>query len=408
LGQEIKKSHRNKLKIALMFIDLDRFKEVNDSYGHNVGDCLLIEVARRISSYVRESDTVARLGGDEFTVILPALDEISRVECIAQDIIKGLADPFKIDETTAFISASIGITVFPNDAATSELLMINADQAMYSAKSAGRNRFSYFTVALQEASQNRLHLISDMRLALAAKQFTLNYQPIVELASGSIHKAEALLRWHHPTRGWVCPAKFIPLAEESGLIIEIGDWVFREAAQQAKHFRTTLHPEFQVSINKSPVQFRNDSFFFQEWLPYLKQLDLPGNSLAIEITEGLLLDMEEAVTNKLLAFRDAGIQVAIDDFGTGHSALSYLNKFDIDYLKIDQSFVRNLTNSSDDLALCEAIISMAHKLGLKVIAEGIETIEQRELLVAAGCDYGQGFFFSKPVTAEALKKYIRS
>jgi diguanylate cyclase (GGDEF)-like protein len=403
LQQEIKKSHRTKHKMALMFIDLDRFKEVNDSLGHNMGDRLLIEVARRICNCVRESDTVARLGGDEFTVILPALNETSQVERTAQTIIDNLADPFKFDEVTASISASIGITMFPDDASTPELLMINADHAMYTAKHSGRNRFSYFTVALQEASQNRLQLIRDLRGALAAKQFTLNYQPIVELANGSIHKAEALLRWYHPVRGWVSPAEFIPLAEESGLINAIGDWVFKQAVQEVKHLRETLDPEFQISINKSPIQFRSDSNLFKEWLPYLKQLDLPGECLIIEITEGALLDMGEIVTNKLLTLRDVGIQVAIDDFGTGYSALSYLNKFDIDYLKIDRSFVCNLTDHSDDMALCEAIITMAHKLGLKVIAEGVETIGQCELLVAAGCDYGQGFFFSRPVTAEVLE-----
>ncbi len=404
LEQEIIKSHRNKQKLALLFIDLDKFKEVNDSFGHNIGDSLLVEVSRRISSHVRESDSVARLGGDEFTVILPALDEISNIERVAQSIINELANPFMLDGNSIFISASIGITVYPDDASTPELLMINADHAMYTAKNAGRNRFCYFTAAIQEASQNRRKLIHNLRGALAAKQFILNYQPIVELSSGSIHKAEALLRWYHPIRGLICPTEFIPLAEESGLIIEIGDWVFREAAKQAKHFRKTLHPEFQISINKSPMQFRNDSIFFQDWSPYLKQLDLPGNSIAIEITEGLLLDMGAIVTKKLIALRDAGIQVAIDDFGTGYSSLSYLNKFDIDYLKIDQSFVRNLTGCApDDIALCEAIITMAHKLGLKVIAEGIETIEQRELLATAGCDYGQGFLFSEPVTADMME-----
>lgn len=404
LEQEIKKSHRSKLKLVLMFIDLDKFKEVNDSLGHNMGDRLLAEVALRITHCIRESDTVARLGGDEFTVILSAIEETNNIERVAQEIINELAAPFKLDEEIAFISASIGITIYPDDANTAESLMINADHAMYTAKNAGRNRFSYYTAALQEASQKRLQLISDLRSAIANKQFTLNYQPIVELASGSIHKAEALLRWHHPKRGWISPSEFIPLAEESGIIIEIGDWVFREAVQQVKRLRASLHPEFQISFNKSPIQFRNDAKLFYEWLPYLKQLDLPGDSLVIEITEGLLLDMDEIVKNKLLALRDIGIQVAIDDFGTGYSALSYLNKFDIDYLKIDQSFVRNLTDRVDDMTLCEAIITMAHKLGLKVIAEGVETMEQRDLMVAAGCDYGQGFFFSKPVTIENLQK----
>ncbi len=404
LEQEIKKSHRIKRKMALMFIDLDRFKEVNDSLGHTTGDRLLVEVARRINHCVRESDTVARLGGDEFTVILSELDEAKQVERVAQHIIDSLAIPFKLDGKIAFISASIGITFFPDDAKTSESLMANADHSMYTAKNSGRNRFSYFTVALQEASQKRSQLINDLRDALSTKQFVLHYQPIIQLANGTIQKAEVLLRWRHPKRGWVSPAEFIPLAEESGIIIEIGNWVFREAAREIKLLRATGHPEFQISINKSPVQFCSHSLFFQEWLPYLKQLDLPAESLIIEITEKLLLEMGEIGSSKLLALREAGIQIAIDDFGTGYFSLSYFKKFDINFLKIDQSLVQNSVNCLNDMALCEAIITLAHKLGLKVIAEGVETMEQSKLLIAADCDYGQGCFFSQPVAADILRK----
>ena len=406
LEQEIKKAHRTQLKMALMFIDLDKFKEVNDSFGHDAGDALLIEVAQRVRRCVRESDTVARLGGDEFTVILSELDEINKVERIAQAIINILAAPFKLGENNSFISASIGITIFPDDAKTSEVLMVNADHAMYTTKKMGGNRFSYFTAELQQASQNRSQLISWLRKALPAKQFILEYQPIIELSSGRIHKAEALIRWKHPEQGWISPENFIPLAEDSGMIIEIGDWVFREAVQQIKQIRTTIDPNFQISINKSPIQFHNDVFFFQQWVPLLKKLDLPGDSLVIEITEGLLLNMSESVIAKLFALRDAGIQVAIDDFGTGYSSLSYLRKLDIDYLKIDQSFVHNLSGNSDNLILCEAIITMANKLGLKVIAEGVETETQNELLTSINCDYGQGFFFSRPVAASELNELV--
>ena len=286
--------------------------------------------------------------------------------------------------------------------------MSNADQAMYASKSAGRNRYSYFTHSLQEAALNRMHLINDLRGALSGNQFRLHYHPIVEMDSGSIHKAEALIRWQHPTRGLISPAEFIMLAEESGMIIEIGDWVFREAAVQVQRLRATHHPEFQISVNKSPIQFRNDDRYFQEWLPHLQQLGLPGECISIEITEGLLLDATDAVQAKLLDLRDAGIQVALDDFGTGYSSLSYLKKFDIDYIKIDRSFVRNLTATSDDMALCEAIIVMAHKLGLKVIAEGIETATQRHLLAAAGCDYGQGHFFSHPLPSHEFEAMLKT
>jgi EAL domain-containing protein (putative c-di-GMP-specific phosphodiesterase class I) len=246
-----------------------------------------------------------------------------------------------------------------------------------------------------------------LRGALASKQFVLHYQPIVELASGQISKAEALIRWQHPKLGLVNPIDFISIAEETGMIIDIGNWVFREVAQQVALWRDTLHPDFQISINKSPVQFHEESGKHAAWTDYLQELGLPGKSIVVEITEGLLLNTGDHVTEHLLAFRDAGIQVSLDDFGTGYSSLSYLKKLDIDYIKIDKSFVINLTRGSDDMALCEAIIVMAHKLGLKVIAEGVETREQCDLLSAAGCDYGQGFLFSHPVTAMEFEKLAR-
>ena len=386
-----------------MLLDLDRFKEVNDTLGHDQGDALLKEAAQRLSSCVRETDTVARLGGDEFTVILGELDDPGSVERVAQDILHRLAEPFQLGEHVAYVSASIGVTLYPDDATEIETLLKDADQAMYAAKNQGRNRYSYFTHSMQQAIQTRMQIANDLRGALAGHQFWIAYQPIVELASGSIHKAEALLRWQHPTQGLISPATFISIAEDTGLIGDIGDWVFREAAQQAKRWRASLHPEFQISINKSPVQFRNESQSHQAWYDHLGQLGLPVQSMVVEITEGLLLDAGTLVTERLLEFRDAGIQVSIDDFGTGYSALSYLKKFDIDFLKIDQSFTRNLAPASDDLALCEAIIVMAHKLGIKVIAEGVETEQQKNLLAAAGCDYGQGYLFSEPVPAEEFE-----
>jgi len=406
LKHEIRKSYREELPLALMFIDLDKFKEVNDTLGHDKGDILLVEAAQRIAGCVRGSDTVARLGGDEFTVILSELDDPNSIGRIAQSIIDTLVKPFHLGEETAFVSASIGITLYPNDATNMEMLMSNADQAMYASKSAGRNRFSYFTQSLQEAALNRMRLINDLRGALSGDQFLLHYHPIVELVSGSIHKAEALIRWQHPTRGMINPAEFVMLAEDSGMIVEIGDWVFREAATQVRRLRTTHHPEFQISVNKSPIQFRNDDRYFQNWLTHLQQLGLPGQAITIEITEGLLLDATAGVQAKLLDLRDAGIQVALDDFGTGYSSLSYLKKFDIDYIKIDRSFVRNLTATSDDMALCEAIIVMAHKLGLKVIAEGVETAAQCSLLTAAGCDYGQGHHFAQPLPSHEFEAML--
>ncbi len=407
LAQDIKKAHRAGLKTALLFIDLDKFKEVNDTLGHSMGDILLKEAARRISGCVRETDTVARLGGDEFTVILAELEDTGSVERVAENIRQNLAKPFRLGDEIAYVSASIGITLHPNDAFEAEDLLKNADQAMYAAKNGGRNRFSYFTPSMQQAAQARLRLTNELRGALTAGQLMVYYQPIVDLATGRINKAEALIRWQHPELGLVSPAQFIPLAEETGLIVEIGDWIFREAARQLKLWKTQHNNELQISVNVSPVQFGSAiGKSHQAWFGYLREIGLPEQSMVIEITEGLLLDADSGITGKLLEFRDAGIQAAIDDFGTGYSSLAYLKKFDIDYLKIDQSFVCNLESDPDDMALSEAIIVMAHKLGLKVIAEGVETEVQRKLLVEAGCDHAQGYLFSKPVPAKKFEELL--
>ncbi|HEY7987237.1 MAG TPA: EAL domain-containing protein [Methylophilaceae bacterium] len=407
LEQELKKAHRVGLPLALMFIDLDRFKEINDTLGHDMGDALLKEASHRLTSCVRDTDTISRLGGDEFTVILGELDDLSSVDRIAQNILQKLAESFRLGDEVAYISASIGITLYPEDATTVDALLKNADQAMYAAKNQGRNRHHYFTQSMQKTAQQRMRLVNDLRKALAGQQFRVYYQPIVELATGAIHKAEALIRWEHPTRGLISPADFIPLAEETGLIIDIGEWVFHQAVKQVGEWREFHDASFQVSVNKSPVQFRNEDRSHGSWLVHLEGLGLPGQCVVVEITEGLLLDTGTTVTDRLLEFRNAGIQVSLDDFGTGYSSLSYLKKFDIDFLKIDQSFVRNLAPGSSDLALCEAIIVMAHKLGMKVIAEGIETEQQRDLLVTAGCDYGQGHLFSEPVPADQFELLLQ-
>lgn len=406
LSQDIKKAQRSESKLALMLIDLDHFKEVNDTLGHDLGDTLLIEATRRITACVRGSDTVARLGGDEFTIILSDLNESKFVERIAENIIKSINQAFVLNNDTVYVSASIGITLYPDDATELDVLLKNADQAMYVSKHAGRNRFSYFTSTMQDAALYRLHLLNDLRVALCQSQFQLHYQPIVELATGRIHKAEALLRWFHPTRGLISPAEFIPLAESSGVIHELGDWVFAESAKQVKRLRGLYGDEFQISMNVSPIQMQAVEDH-AHWLQQIKAMDLCGHNLVFEITEGLLLESSLNVTAQLLSFRDAGIQVAIDDFGTGYSALSYLKKLDIDYLKIDQSFIRNLQTDSSDMALCEAIVVMAHKLGLKVIAEGVETAEQNELLAAIGCDYAQGYFHSKAVPIEQFEALLQ-
>ncbi|WP_338845404.1 EAL domain-containing protein [Massilia sp. W12] len=407
LQQEILKARRESCRLALLVIDLDRFKEVNDTLGHDMGDVLLVQAARRISACVRASDTVARLGGDEFVILLSQLDDIECVERIARDLIGSLAEPYLLNQEQAYISASIGIALYPDDAREIEDLLKHADQAMYSSKNAGRNRHCYFAAEMQHAAQARRRLTNDLRVAIEGGQFCVYYQPIIELNNGQIHKAEALVRWRHPVRGLVSPAEFIPLAEETGMINDIGDWVFRESAREVARLRDRFGIAFQISVNKSPVQFRKDGGPTRAWFRYLQELGLTGQSMVIEITEGLLMNVETNVTEKLLAFRDAGMQVSLDDFGTGYSSLSYLKKFDIDYLKIDKSFVANLENDDDNLTLCESIIVMAHKLGLKVVAEGVETRAQRDLLTRAGCDYAQGFFFAGPLDGAAFEDFLQ-
>jgi diguanylate cyclase (GGDEF)-like protein/PAS domain S-box-containing protein len=408
LAQEMKKSDRRGLPLALLFLDLDHFKDVNDTLGHAKGDILLKDATRRMLGCVRETDTVARMGGDEFTVILGGVDEPGSIERVAQNILSKLAEPFHLESELAYVSASIGITLYPTDAEDIEGLLKNADQAMYATKDSGRNNVSYFTPAMQEAAQKRMRLTNDLRQALLANQFCVHYQPIVEMTTGAVHKAEALVRWLHPERGLIGPAEFIPIAEDTGMIIDIGNWVFRQAAQQVLRWRKAFHPAFQISVNNSPIQFHNLEESRNAWRELMRELGLPGQGIVVEITEGLLLDTSTAVTDLLLEFRDFGIQVSLDDFGTGYSSLSYLQQFDIDYLKIDRSFVQHLALNTKNMALCEAIIAMAHKLGLQVIAEGVETDQQNGLLSGAGCDYVQGFLFSHPLPPNEFEALLNT
>ena len=404
IAQTVKTARRNQSEFAVLLIDLDHFKDVNDTLGHDRGDELLVEAAKRILLCVRESDTVARVGGDEFTIILSELSGLSGVGKVAQNILDSLSEPFYLGKNTTYISASIGITLYPKDASESISLIKNADQAMYFAKEQGRNGYHFFTAAMQQSAQRRLQLVNELRDAIKNEEFVLYYQPIVELANDKIYKAEALIRWQHPKRGLVSPAEFIAVAEETRMINAIGDWVFLEAVQQSKRWRALLDKNFQINVNASPVQFENTANF--SWENHLALMDISGSSIGIEITEGLLMTSDQSALHTLLEFRDAGIQVSLDDFGTGYSSLSYLRKFDIDYLKIDQSFVQNLDYDSDDLALCSAIVVMAHTLGIKVVAEGIETQLQKDLLLSINCDFGQGYLFSRPVPAHEFEKLV--
>jgi diguanylate cyclase (GGDEF)-like protein len=404
---DIRRAQRSGLPLALLFIDLDHFKEINDTRGHEAGDLLLKAVGQRLRGHVRQSDTVARLGGDEFTITLAELHDLELVTDIAQKLCNDLARPFMVGEEAAYISASIGITIYPRDAASAGELLRNADQAMYRSKERGRNRFTYFEPSMQHAAQNRMAISNELRRAVQDGQLEVYYQPIVDLINGKIRKAEALLRWHNPERGDISPDEFIPIAEHTGLISAIGNWVYEEALAQARDWRTR-DPHLTINVNVSPLQFYEaEGYHCRKWLGNGTPGEAPAvPEMGLEITEGLLLSSDTDVLKQLLAFQQAGIKISLDDFGTGYSSLSYLRKFALDFIKIDKSFVYNLEYDAANVALCEAIIVMAHKLGLRVIAEGVETRQQAELLRRAGCDFGQGYLFGQAMPAPEFEAML--
>ncbi|MEZ5480653.1 MAG: EAL domain-containing protein [Porticoccaceae bacterium] len=406
LGQAIKTLHRTNRQIALFSIDLDHFKTVNDTLGHAVGDELLVQAGVRIMKCIREGDTLARFGGDEFVIFIE-YSRLSIIERIAGNILEALSQPFELGQERVFLGGSIGISVYPRDADSINGMLRCADQAMYAAKQRGRNCFEYFTPSMQAAARQRMQMINELRQALEKEQLWVAYQPIIDLGNRRIVKAEALVRWQHPVMGEVSPVNFIPLAEDTGLIMAIGEFVLSAVAQQLAQWREMYPGDFQISVNVSPIQLQsNDRPVFDYWEQCIESHGLSGSDITMEITEGLLLNERPEVKQQLLAFRNAGIEVAVDDFGTGYSSLSYLKKLHIDYLKIDRSFVHQLESDNDDMAVCEAIIVMAGKLGLQVIAEGIETEQQMSLLKSAGCDFGQGYLFSKPVNAESFGELL--
>ncbi len=392
LSQLLKQHERRPQRFALLLIDLDGFKEVNDSMGHDQGDLLLKKVTERLLSCIRKSDSLSRLGGDEFTVVINNLSENISAEYIAQKMLEVLTQPFYLNDSPIYISASIGITLFPNDytehADTTRLLK-NADQAMYEAKSKGKNQFHYFTKAMHQAALNRMSLLTDIRQGIENDEFELFYQPIINLNSEKIEKAEALVRWLSPTRGMVAPDTFISLLEETRLINDLGNELFHQALNFLEEVKQNHNADLEVSLNVSPVQLKLNKL--QGWH---KKLSATKN-ITLEVTESMV--MEQGVANTLIELRNNGFKISLDDFGVGYSSLSYLRQFPFDYLKIDRSFIQTLTKNSDEYFMCEAIIKMAHQLNLKVIAEGIETEEQKQTLKDLGCDYAQGYLFSKPL-----------
>ncbi|MFV1923033.1 MAG: EAL domain-containing protein [Methylotenera sp.] len=421
LKDDLKKIKRNKSPLGLMFLDLDRFKEINDTLGHDMGDALLKEVASRIVSCLRGTDAiaymnnddvvsenVARLGGDEFTIILNDLKEENATDIVATRVLSKLAEPFLLGNDLVQVTGSIGIVeTYPNETIDAEALIKYADIAMYESKQRGRNRYVKFDQSMLHRAQQRGTLINDIHRALQDNEFQVVYQPIIDVQSNQILKAEALIRWHHPVQGLINPDDFISVAEDAGLIIDLGNWVFKQVVKQVAVWRKTIHPEFQISINKSPVQLNLANSSKLDWLSCIETHKVPGKSVIIEITESVFLNKNALVTNKLRALRQAGMQISLDDFGTGYSSLSHLVNKDVDYIKIDQSFVKNLSNSMEDLAICEAMIVMAHKLGIKVVAEGVETQQQLKLLSDAGCNFVQGFLLAKPLSSKAFERLCK-
>jgi diguanylate cyclase (GGDEF)-like protein/PAS domain S-box-containing protein len=401
MAQEILRSRRSGVGFALLFIDLDRFKDVNDTLGHYMGDLLLQQTAERLLESVRATDTVARLGGDEFTILLTGMREREDVEKLAPTILAALNEPFDLQGEHVLGGASIGITLYPHDAVSEDVLFKHADQAMYRAKQEGRGRYCYFTSDMQEAAEGRMRMHQDLLGAVRHSQFELHYQPIVD-AVGKSGKYEALIRWRHPLRGLVMPGQFIGLAEELGLIKKVGDWVLQAVLRQIAEWDARGHPGLQISINKSPRQFGQRADDSTEWLAMIRDHGIDPQRIIIEITEGVLLDERPHVTEQIRKYRDAGVSIAVDDFGTGYSALSYLKRLPIDYVKIDRSFIADLLEEGNDRNLVEAIIVMCHKMGMRVVAEGVETVLQRNLLQGMGCDYMQGYLFGRPEPASQL------
>ena len=407
LAQAISLAERESRKVAVMCLDLDHFKAINDMLGHLVGDKLLQEVARRISSVGRISDTVSRRGGDEFVVILPDLETVDDAAVIADNLLEVISDPCMIDGNEIEITTSIGISIFPEDGCEGDHLIKHADAAMYHAKKNGRNNYQFFTNEMNKLALERISIIQKLRHAEERKEFYLHYQPQMDLRSGRIIGVEALLRWNNPEAGMISPGHFIPIAEETGLIIPIGEWVLREACRQNSEWRTLGLPEITMAVNLSTVQFRQNNFI-EMIKAILCEYSLDPSGLELEITEGAVMHNAEASIALLLELKAMGLQLAVDDFGTGYSSLSYLKRFPIDKLKIDQSFVRDITVDSDDAAIVSTIINMARSLKLKVIAEGVETAEQLSFLKHQKCDEMQGYYFSKPMPPEKISSLLVS
>ena len=405
LANALDSAKRNKTKLALLYLDLDGFKHINDTLGHLVGDQLLKEVAERLLNNIRKSDTVARLGGDEFAILLPETGSDYEIETTVNKIQSNLVQPFRLEGNDSFISASIGITIYPDDGVDTTTLLRKADSAMYKAKGNGRNNFQFFTPEIDNALMYRKELETSLRVAIDTGGFFIKFQPVINLDTGNVESTEALIRWNHPSKGVVSPIDFIPLAEEIGLIVPIGEWVLREACKEAMTWSVKHGKAPSVAVNVSSVQFENKNIA-QLVKQVLLETGLSAQRLVLEITERLLLEDNDSILKQLREIRKLGVKLSIDDFGTGYSSLSYLKKFPINILKIDRSFIKHLPTSLEDAALVNAILSMANSLGMKVVAEGIETEEQAIFMRLKNCQSAQGYLYSQPLIKNDFSDYL--
>jgi diguanylate cyclase (GGDEF)-like protein len=405
LEQAINHAVRSESFAALLYLDVDQFKRVNDTLGHEAGDELLCEVGRRLTDCVRREDTVARLGGDEFAILLFDVRHPSDAGTVAEKILERIRHPLTIAGHGLVVTASIGVTIAPADSNEPNVLTKNADLAMYRAKDRGRNNFQFYAEEMNTRAVARLKTENELRQGLDAGQFELYYQPKVRLSDNRILGIECLLRWHHPERGFLTPDKFIDIAEESGVIIELGAWVVTEACRATEQLSRETGLELEVAVNISPRQFR-DPKLVATIRRSLREARLKPFQLELEITETMLMSDREAATTTAHKLHDLGVKLAIDDFGTGYSSLNYLKRFPINTVKVDRSFVMDIPSNTDDMAITAAVIAMAHRMNLEVVAEGVETPAQVSFLVEHRCEYGQGYYFSKPVTFEGVQQLI--
>jgi len=404
LDQSIKQSSRNKTSVALLLIDIDGFKHINDSLGHHQGDLLLQIVADRLSECIRDVDQVARLGGDEFTVILAETTDKKSAALVAEKIIKTVSEPIQLERQEVYISASVGITLLPEDTSDPSILLGYADMAMYEAKAKGKNAYEFYTARLLSRVHTRVDMEKELHKALGTKQLEVYYQPIFKTQHGELHGAEALIRWKHPERGFIPPVEFISIAEDSDLIQKLGKWVMEEVVKTASIWNKLENvDEFHIAVNMSSRQFQHNGSCIELVDKCLSDFDLPPHLLKLEITESLMMEDRHNVINKLNNLKNKGVGLSIDDFGTGYSSLSYIRRFPIDTIKIDKSFIHDITLDSDDASLITAIIAMAKSLGMYVVAEGVETAEQYRFLQDHNCDFVQGYYFCKPVPQEQFE-----